>query len=536
MGLMLKTQRDGTLRAEWYGVYTDNGRRKVVNLDVKWAGTPPKSGRVGDDGDPAFEKSREAAEAALASIAEKSSHKGRAEHLVERLIESKTGRAVEYARLDALPDLWRTVGREVACVEKHLENCDARFRRFVDFMHATNKAAVYLYEVTAKDAAAFVATLQTGKKQLARSTARATVRLVNAAFNRFLPVGVANPFAAFIGRRGKQNVEAIHRRPLTAAELQRLFDLREDDFMHPLVVTAACSGMRRGDVCGLKWADVDLAGGMVTVKTSKTGEAVEIPIFGPLRGVLENRHGKGKGFVFPEAAAMLRDNPQGLSYRFKTFLVRALSDATPAADLPQPTPAAEIEDEGAAAIVAKIHEGTRRDRTLDTFRRYCAGESVRAIHKATGRPKPTISYDLHTVEDIIGKPFMRSGQAPGVKADIARMTRAPRQHGQKAASILDWHALRTTWVTLALSAGIPLELVRRVTGHATVEIVLKHYFRPGREQFKNALAGAMPAVLTGGTAARMKPADELAALAGKVAAGTANETDKKRLRLLAAKV
>jgi len=34
MGLMVKQQRDGTLRPHWYGVYTEGGERKVVNLDV----------------------------------------------------------------------------------------------------------------------------------------------------------------------------------------------------------------------------------------------------------------------------------------------------------------------------------------------------------------------------------------------------------------------------------------------------------------------------------------------------------------------
>ena len=77
-------------------------------------------------------------------------------------------------------------------------------------------------------------------------------------------------------------------------------------------------------------------------------------------------------------------------------------------------------------------------------------------------------------------------------------------------------------------------MVRRVTGHATVEVVLKHYFRPDREQFKAALNGAMPYVLTG-RSARKKPAEELAALAAKLAAGNATDEDKARLRKLAAK-
>ena len=34
-------------------------------------------------------------------------------------------------------------------------------------------------------------------------------------------------------------------------------------------------------------------------------------------------------------------------------------------------------------------------------------------------------------------------------------------------------------------------------GHKTVEIVLKHYFRPGREDFKKRIMSAMPSLLSG---------------------------------------
>ncbi len=82
-----------------------------------------------------------------------------------------------------------------------------------------------------------------------------------------------------------------------------------------------------------------------------------------------------------------------------------------------------------------------------------------------------------------------------------------------------------------------MELVKRVTGHATVDVVLRHYFRPGREDFRAALQGALPDVLTGGKAARQLTAgDELAGLVAKVQAGTATDADKARLRKLAANV
>ena len=75
-----------------------------------------------------------------------------------------------------------------------------------------------------------------------------------------------------------------------------------------------------------------------------------------------------------------------------------------------------------------------------------------------------------------------------------------------------------------------------MTGHTTVDIVLRHYFRPGRDTFRAALTSALPDVLTGSKRQHLPPAEELAALAGKLAAGSATEKEKKRPRKLAARV
>ena len=48
------------------------------------------------------------------------------------------------------------------------------------------------------------------------------------------------------------------------------------------------------------------------------------------------------------------------------------------------------------------------------------------------------------------------------------------------------------------TVGVPLELVQKVTGHKTNDIVLKHYYQPGREDFRQALHSAMPRLLTNG--------------------------------------
>lgn len=70
-----------------------------------------------------------------------------------------------------------------------------------------------------------------------------------------------------------------------------------------------------------------------------------------------------------------------------------------------------------------------------------------------------------------------------------------RKEGVRKASVRDFHSFRVTWVTVALTAGVPLEIVQKVTGHRTTAIVLKHYFQPGREEFRRTLAGRLPALL-----------------------------------------
>jgi integrase len=83
-----------------------------------------------------------------------------------------------------------------------------------------------------------------------------------------------------------------------------------------------------------------------------------------------------------------------------------------------------------------------------------------------------------------------------VKRLIQNSTLTKREFGNRLASKYDFHALRTTFVTLALSAGIGVEILKALTGHATVEIVMRHYFKPKGSDFINELTKAMPKVLT----------------------------------------
>jgi integrase len=374
---MLKPQRNGNLREFWYGIYTDSeGKRKVINLDVKWTGTPPSSGKVSDVGDAAFERSRVKAEEALAVFSEDAKRKGRAEHLTERLIESKTGRAVEYTRIADLPARWRNLGRESTPTERHLYSCDTHLRRFISFMAVKNPSATYLYEVTETDASAYVAQCRV---TLAPATAKVTIHLIRQAMARFLPVGASNPFSSIVSRRANGDRGVIHRKPFTPEELRALLDAAKGDtFLYPLVVCAAMTGMRLGDVCNLKWSSVDLASGMIAVKTSKTEKQVEIPIFAPLRSVLEGLGEKARGNVFPSAAEMHKNNADGLTWRFKKIVVTAFSHELPAS-ITERVPASDILDDGLALIRTKIPDSKRRDRMIMVLQQYAAGSSIKQI-------------------------------------------------------------------------------------------------------------------------------------------------------------
>ncbi len=85
--------------------------------------------------------------------------------------------------------------------------------------------------------------------------------------------------------------------------------------------------MRRGGCCTLLRSSVDLEGGFVTVKTAKTGEPAQIPIFPLLRGVLEKALAKPAPrppfYVFPELEAHNRLNPDHLTDRVRRVMKTA---------------------------------------------------------------------------------------------------------------------------------------------------------------------------------------------------------------------
>ena len=137
----------------------------------------------------------------------------------------------------------------------------------------------------------------------------------------------------------------------------------------------------------------------------------------------------------------------------------------------------------------------KRKRMGLVLRLYAEEKAYTDIMAETGLSKGAISGLLSEAEKAAGVRFIQR-QAASEKKAIAEVTRTRRAVGKRAASIYDFHALRTTFVTLAISAGMNVDMLRAFTGHATVDIVLKHYFKAKATDFAKELQKTLPKILT----------------------------------------
>jgi integrase len=102
------------------------------------------------------------------------------------------------------------------------------------------------------------------------------------------------------------------------------------------------------------------------------------------------------------------------------------------------------------------------------------------------------------VKQALGDAGFFDADEPGTDGHRGGLTKV-RKDGLRAASIRGFHSFRVTWATLALVAGVPVELVTKVTGHKSVDVLLESYFRPGREDFRRVLEDKMAKVFALGS-------------------------------------
>ena len=211
------------------------------------------------------------------------------------------------------------------------------WRDFLAYMAAKHPGAVNLADVTVAQAEEYVQQLRTGGRfdktvkqgdkkadyQLAGQLSPGSANVFHGAcrevFDKLANDAglIANPFRAV----QKTNAKPEARESFSEAELA-LIAKNLTPFVKPIFVIGVTTGLREGDICTLRWDEVDMAAGFVSRRTRKTGAMVEIPITPPLAAFLAEQwavSGTGE-HVLPEHARMYLDNPDGVAWRFKRFL------------------------------------------------------------------------------------------------------------------------------------------------------------------------------------------------------------------------
>ena len=117
-------------------------------------------------------------------------------------------------------------------------------------------------------------------------------------------------------------MEPVAREVFSMDELKLIWDgLQLDPFCKPLFVIAANSGMTEGDICTLKWSEIDFIGGMIRRIRRKTGQQIVLPLLPELANYLKNIPRFGE-YVLPEHARRYLENQSNISYYVKQFLDR----------------------------------------------------------------------------------------------------------------------------------------------------------------------------------------------------------------------
>jgi integrase len=462
MPLELRIEKRGQsrcVRPFWYGRFEVNGDRQCFNLGVKVRGVPPASLSLKDLGDMDFERSRETARVKLESVIEEARTKQGSVRLVEKLYEIKVGEAIKTVLLDNLHLEWAKIPRKKKLDERYASQCQSTLKRFAQFVRDENVKATEVAHVTRSVAQSFLDA--ESKRGVTSKTWNDILKLLRTTFKHLLPIGAINPFSNV----PTKETETIFRKPFSPEELDAIVEAaRADEFIRPVLITGICTAMRRGDCCLLEWKKVELKSRFISVKTAKTGQVVSIPIFPLLYDELvlwEKKRKLNDKYVFPEQAAMYQKNPDGITLRVRKVLAVA---------------------------------GFRDDEASEE------------------KESPVVNGEEQKPGVLVSS-CDNNSETPAYRGEI----HAARKDGLRRASVRDFHSFRVTWVTLALTAGVPLELVQKVTGHKTAEIVLKHYFQPGREAFRQALQIAMPKLLTNG---QKSPKEEMVEILDKITAKT----------------
>jgi integrase len=118
--------------------------------------------------------------------------------------------------------------------------------------------------------------------------------------------------------------DGIKRTTFTAAEIKILIDAAEGEWK-TMILFGYYTGARLSDCAMMRWANFDMASGILTHKQGKTGQTVSIPLHPELREHLEAiaTGDQAQEFVLPGLAQEAASGRHGLSDTFKRIALKA---------------------------------------------------------------------------------------------------------------------------------------------------------------------------------------------------------------------
>ncbi len=177
----------------------------------------------------------------------------------------------------------------------------------------------YLTSYTERDVDTFKITR---KEQVSITTVNIELRMLRAAFNtaakwKYLE---ENPF------KGVRFFQLPDKEPpyLSREEFQKLLKLISENWLRDVVITAAMTGMRRGEIINLRWEDVNLKTRTIVVQSStryrtKYGKRRLIPINDVVFQILQKRQEKVKSeYVFTLRGRQISGD--WFSHRLKEYM------------------------------------------------------------------------------------------------------------------------------------------------------------------------------------------------------------------------
>jgi len=195
-------------------------------------------------------------------------------------------------------------------------------REFIE--HLGVKAERLLREITPSDIRSWRDKLKA--KGLSAPTVNGLIKVLRMPFKAAHDTGYIeiNPCTQNQVRLLRDEARNVSKDVFTPEAIAALIKAAPSDDWRGMIMLGYFTGLRLGDCSELRWSDIDLDKGIITVETRKTRKTVTVPIHPQFEAWLDKQtRGIGKAPVFTTLAGRSVGGNTGLSMQFKRIMERA---------------------------------------------------------------------------------------------------------------------------------------------------------------------------------------------------------------------